>query len=123
MHLSPVYAAVFALFYCGLSVRTLLLRGRLKIAVGDGGDQRMLRATRVHGNFAEYVPMTLLLVFMFELDGGSAGWVHALCGVLLVGRISHAYGIAQDDEDLRFRVFGMASTFTSMVGAALLILV
>lgn len=123
MHLTPVYAALFALFYSALSVRALRLRGRLKIALGDGGDKRLLRATRVHGNFAEYVPMTLLLIFMFELDGGSAGWIHALCAVLLVGRVSHAYGVAQVDEDFRFRVFGMASTFTSMVGAALLILV
>ena len=53
MHLTPVYAALFALFYSALSVRALRLRGRLKIALGDGGDKRLLRATRVHGNFAE----------------------------------------------------------------------
>jgi hypothetical protein len=117
-HVTPFYAALFGLLFFALSVRTLRLRGRLKIGVGDAGNPEMLRAMRVHANFAEYVPLTLLLVFMLEAEGGRAVLLHALCLFLLAGRLSHAYGVRQLREDLRFRVFGMASTFTALVGAS-----
>ena len=48
MHVLPVYAALFALLYVGLSVRTLNLRRTLRIAIGDSGNEMMLRAMRVH---------------------------------------------------------------------------
>ena len=56
-----LYAALLAVIFVALSVRTLLLRRRLGIAIGDGDDPRMLRAMRAHANFAEYVPFSLLL--------------------------------------------------------------
>jgi uncharacterized membrane protein YecN with MAPEG domain len=48
-----MYAALLALLFIALSVRTLRLRATLRIAIGDGGNERLLRASRVHGNFAE----------------------------------------------------------------------
>lgn len=54
MPLVAPYAAVLGLLFAALSVRTLLLRRRLRVALGDGGDERLLRAMRVHANFAEY---------------------------------------------------------------------
>jgi uncharacterized membrane protein YecN with MAPEG domain len=121
-HITPLYAALFALLFFAVSVRTILLRRRLKIAVGDGGQPQMLRAMRVHSNFAEYVPLTLLLVLMLEWQGGHAALIHAFCLVLLVGRLSHAVGVSQVAENYRYRVFGMGSTFTAMVGSAACIL-
>ena len=118
MHITPLYASVLALLFFALSVRTVLLRRTLRIAVGDGGHPQMLRAMRVHSNFAEYVPLTLLLVLMLEWQGGHAGLIHGLCLVLLVGRLSHALGVSRVAEDYRYRVLGMGSTFTAMVGAA-----
>jgi uncharacterized membrane protein YecN with MAPEG domain len=118
MHVTPLYAAIFGLLFFALSVRTLRLRSRLKIGVGDAGNPEMLRAMRVHANFAEYVPFSLLLIFMLEAEGARAVLVHALCAVLLVGRLVHAYGVSKLKEDYRFRVFGMASTFTALVGAS-----
>jgi uncharacterized membrane protein YecN with MAPEG domain len=47
-----------------LSVRTVRMRRHLKIAIGDAGNHAMLRAMRVHSNSAEYVPLTLLLIFL-----------------------------------------------------------
>ena len=117
------YAAALALMFAALSFRTLGLRRRLKIAVGDGDDQRMLRAMRVHSNFAEYVPLTLLLVFFVESQGGPRLLCHALCGCLLVGRIIHAYGLSQVNEDHRLRVTGMAMTFTPLMTSAVYLLV
>lgn len=122
MQIVPVYAAILALLLVLLSVRTLLTRRRLKIAIGDSGDQQMLRAIRVHANFVEYVPMALLLLFLLETGGASTTIVHLLCGCLLLGRLSHAFGVSQQKENYRFRVFGMALTFTAILGSAMRLL-
>ncbi len=122
MSVTPLYAAVLALMFVALSVRTLRLRRKLRIAVGDKGDEQMLRAMRVHANFAEYVPLSLLLIYMFEVRSGTSVLIHALCVCLIVGRFSHAYGVSRVDEDYRYRVFGMSMTFTALVVSALGIL-
>ncbi len=118
MLIVSAYASLLALLFVGLSVRTLRLRRSLRIAIGDAGNQRMLRAMRVHSNFAEYVPLALLLIFFVERAGAPVLLVHALCLCLLVGRLVHAIGVSQVDEDYRLRVFGMAMTFTTLVGSA-----
>ena len=123
VHVLPAYAALFALFFVVLSVRTLRLRHQLRIAVGDKGDERMLRAMRVHSNFAEYVPITLLLLLMVEMQGGSATMIHGYCIALLAGRMAHAYGVSQVKENFRFRVFGMALTLAILVSSAITLLV
>lgn len=122
MYVTPLYAAVLGLMFVALSVRTLRLRRQLRIAVGDKGDQQMLRSMRVHANFAEYVPLSLLLIYMFEARSGTTVLIHALCVCLIVGRFSHAYGVSRVAEDYRYRVFGMSMTFTALAGAALGIL-
>ena len=121
--ITPLYAALLALLFVVLSVRTLRLRRALRIPVGDAGDQLMLRTMRVHANFAEYTPYALLLIFMLELYGGHHWLVHGLCICLVVGRISHAFGVGRISENFRYRVFGMAMTFTALVGAAAGVLV
>lgn len=113
-HVLPFYAALFALFFIVISVRTLRLRRRLGITIGDSGDERMLRAMRVHSNFAEYVPFTLLLVLLAEIQGASSLLLHGVCLGLLAGRVSHAFGVSQTNENYRYRVFGMALTFTAI---------
>ena len=118
MHITPFYAAILGLLFFVLSVRTLRLRRKLKIAIGDAGNQQLLRAMRVHSNFAEYVPLALLLIFLLESDGAHYALVHALCIFLLLGRLSHAYGVSKIAEDYKYRVFGMALTFTTLVGSA-----
>ena len=102
----------------GLSLRTLRMRRRLKIAIGDAGNQAMLRAMRVHSNFAEYVPLSLLLLYFAETSGANPGFVHLLALCLLAGRLAHAFGVSQVDENYRFRVFGMTMTFATLVSAA-----
>lgn len=110
----PAYAALLALFYVALSIRTLRLRRQLRIAVGDGGNPAMLRAMRVHANFAEYVPLGLILLHFVERQGAQALLLHGLCLCLLLGRIAHAYGVSQPAENFSFRVTGMALTFTTI---------
>jgi uncharacterized protein len=119
MPITPFYAALLAIMFIFLSVRTLRTRRALKIAVGDNGNQQMLRTMRVHANFAEYTPIALILIYFFEALGGLAWLVHIFCLCLFAGRISHAYGVSQLNETYKFRVFGTAMTFTAILSAVI----
>ena len=121
--ITPIFAAVLSFIFIFLSVRTLRLRRRLKIAVGDSGNLEMLRAVRAHGNFSEYVPLTLLLIYFVEQAQAHSWLVYALGGVLTLGRLSHSYGLSQLNETFFFRVFGMACTFSTIGTSALYLLV
>lgn len=119
MFIAPFYAAILGLLFADLSVRTLKTRRSLKIAIGDAGNQQMLRVMRVHANFAEYAPISLLLIYLFESQGAYKVLIHLLCLCLVAGRFAHAYGVSQATENYKFRVFGMAMTFTAIVTSAL----
>ena len=114
----PIYAAVFAIFFVVLSIRTIRQRRKLKIGLGDSGNNDMQRAMRVHANFAEYVPLSLLMIYLVEQSGVYAWFLHALCLSLLAGRLSHAYGVSQAKENYRFRVMGMTLTLTTLIACA-----
>jgi len=121
--ITPFYAAIIALLFVGLSVRTLLLRRRAGIAIGPGEDQKLARAIRVHSNFSEYVPIALLLIFFLESYTNTEIWIHGLCVALIVGRLSHAYGVSQINENYRFRVFGMALTLGCIISTSTKLLI
>ncbi len=118
MNITFFYTAILAILFVVLSLRTIRLRRKLKISVGDAGNLHMLRAVRVHSNFSEYVPLSLLLIYFVEMKTTSAIFVHALGFSLLFGRIVHAFGLGQVEEDFRFRVFGMAITLTVILSCA-----
>ncbi|MBC7779208.1 MAG: MAPEG family protein [Proteobacteria bacterium] len=115
---TALYAALLGWMFVYLSVRTLRLRRTLRIGIGDAGNEQMLRAMRVHSNFAEYVPLSLLLIYLAELHGAPSAAVHAVGLCLLAGRASHAVGVSRAPEDYRFRVFGMAMTLTAIIVAS-----
>lgn len=117
--MTPIYAAIFGFVFVALSFRTLLLRRRLGVAIGDGDQPILTRAVRVHSNFAEYVPLSLILVCFLETQAELSPWIHVLCSTLLVGRITHAFGVSQVAENYRYRVIGMALTFTVIISASI----
>ena len=123
MLFTPIYAAILGLGFVGLSFLTLRLRRQNKIALGDGGNPQLLRAIRVHSNFAEYVPIALILIYMTESIGPPIYLIHFLGISLLIGRLSHAWGVSQENEDFKFRVFGMIVTFNAIIVSSLYILV
>ena len=116
----PIYAGLLAVFYCGLTVRTIRLRRIYKVALGYGSSPQLEKAMRVHGNFAEYVPLALILLTFLELQQ-TAGWLLHAGGIFLVlGRVLHAYGVSQFKENFRFRIAGMVQTLTVVVVAGLI---
>lgn len=119
MKVIPIYAALLALFYVYLSARTIGVRRKAKISIGDGGDDAMLRAMRMHANFSEYTPTALILLAFIDLQGGPFWLLHSLGVLLLLARLSHAYGISSIQAPGKFRVGGMVVTLTTIVISAL----
>jgi uncharacterized membrane protein YecN with MAPEG domain len=117
--ITPLYAALIALIFVVLSFRALLLRRRLGIAIGTGEDPLLARAIRVHSNFAEYVPIALILIFFVEIRTTANLLIHGLCIALIIGRIVHAYGVSQVEENYSFRVSGMVLTLGCIIFASL----
>lgn len=57
-----------------------------------------------------------------ELGNPPPLFLHGLGVTLLLGRLLHAWGVSQVDENYAFRVAGMAMTFATIMTSALLIL-
>ncbi len=114
----PIYASIFAVMLVALSLRVAKTRGDVRVPIGDGGNRILLRRIRVQGNFTEYVPMALVLFTFVEMQGWPRWSVHGLCLVLLAARLLHAYGIAQEPEDIRLRATGMSTTAVLLIAAA-----
>lgn len=122
MPATPFYAALLALIFIALSIRTIRLRRRYRVGVGDGNHAELQRAARVHANFAEYVPLALLLIYFAETGGGPSLLIHILAIALLCGRLLHAWGVSQVRENYRYRTVGMVMTFSVIISASLSLL-
>jgi uncharacterized membrane protein YecN with MAPEG domain len=61
MFVTPLYAGLLALWFLLLSGRVVNLRRR-GIVFGDNGKVDVIRVVRAQANFAEYVPLALLLM-------------------------------------------------------------
>lgn len=122
LHIIPLYAAAFGLFYVALSAYVVAGRYKNRVLLGTGDSDDMLQRVRVHGNFAEYVPFALLLLAFAEGQGTDTVVLHALCVLLAVSRLAHIAGIRRGKPNL-FRAAGMVGTFTVFTATALLILI
>ena len=55
--ITAVYAGILALMLVMLGILVVKNRYRAKVGLFDGGDEQLGQAIRVHGNFAEYLPV------------------------------------------------------------------
>jgi uncharacterized membrane protein YecN with MAPEG domain len=118
MKIVSLYTSLLLIFYFILSINTIRKRRKTKISIGHFENPEMLRAIRAHSNFVEYVPLNLFAIYLVESHGASPLFVHFLGFSTFFGRLLHAYGISQNNENFKFRVTGMALTFTALLSAA-----
>jgi uncharacterized membrane protein YecN with MAPEG domain len=85
-------------------------RGRMKVSVGDGGSKELLLAMRRHANFVEYVPLAVIMIALLEINGVGARAIHVLGAVLVLARLSHAFGIKADSMTTPGRMVGAVGT-------------
>jgi len=111
MQITLFYAGLLAIWFLVLSVRVIRMRGTAKINLGDGGNEAMLRRIRGHGNFAEYVPLALVLMAMLELGGLQKTVLHALGATLLTARLLHGIAFSFTQKWFVGRFLGTLATF------------
>ena len=118
MSITPFYAGVLALLFFLLSIRVIRMRGT-GISLGDGGNPIMLRRIRGHANFAEYVPLILLMMGFLEVSHFPAYLLHGLGIVLVVGRLLHGFALSFTEKFFLGRFLGTVLTFTALNVSAL----
>ena len=115
--LTSVIASFFTLFYLFLSMRIGYLRGSPVMKLIFKMDKKVLenkleRNVRAHGNFSEYVPLFLILLFLTEhLEIITFSYLIILCFIFLYGRIAHAVCFAFFDYNPFLRISGMLCTY------------
>ena len=95
--------AVLTLIFLGLGINVTRHRISTRISLGDGsqnysmGDEksapRLFVASRSLANFAEYVPLSLMLLLIIETVGAPHWAVATLAAMLVVGRLMHLIGM------------------------------
>ncbi|MGL4543362.1 MAG: MAPEG family protein [Polymorphobacter sp.] len=113
MQTTLLTAGLLGLIFLVLSGRVIKVRGSAKVSLGDGGDQTLLSRIRAHANFAEYVPLLLILLGLIEYINDTNMLVQGLGALIVVARLSHAIGMARHGANL-FRVIGAVGTLTAL---------
>lgn len=107
-------AASFTLLNIWLGGRIAALRKELRVSVGDGGQEPLLRRMRAQANFIENAPFVLILLGGLELSGASRAGLAAIALIFIFARILHPIGM-DGGERQRFRMFGMmGSSFATL---------
>ena len=118
--ITSLIASALTLLFVKLSMAVIKLRGKNKVGLGSGGHDDLERAIRAQGNFAEYVPIALILIGCLELNG-APWWLVAIPGItLIIGRLFHAKGINTPPPDFSDRVLGMKITFGTLITLVIL---
>ena len=108
-------AGAAAILHVWLSLRVSGLRRRMKIAVGDAGNEAMMRRMRAHANFAENMPLLLILVAALELATGGNLWLWGAAILFVLARIAHAFGMDRPGAN-PLRVVGISVSWLVLLG-------
>jgi hypothetical protein len=121
MFVTPLYAGLLTLWFLVLSVRVVNLR-RHGLVFGDNGDADVIRVVRAQANFAEYVPLALLMMGFLEASHYSIYLLHLLGLTLLAARLVHGFGLSFGWGVRSMRVLGATLTMVVLLVEALLCL-
>jgi len=115
LFITSIIAAILTIILIKLSLAVIGLRRKNKVGLGSGGHEDLERAIRAQANFAEYVPLGIILIACLELNR-APWWLVLLPGIaLIIGRLTHAKGMNTPPPDFSKRVLGMKFTFFTLI--------
>ncbi len=120
--ITPLFAAAMALMFVMLCINVIRFRFKERISLGDGGLKELNVAIRIQGNFVEYVPLTLFLMWILESLDLSPSRVFWAGAVLLIARVLHVIGMMYPRQFLVLRQIGVVMSLGLIIWLALAIL-
>ncbi|WP_162651495.1 MAPEG family protein [Lentilitoribacter sp. Alg239-R112] len=117
VEITPLYGALTAILMAILSTRAGLMRGKYKIALGDGGNKELALNIRRFGNLSEYAAMVIVLMLLMELNGASAKMLHTYGSIFIALRLIHPIVLFSDMPPPKWKMLGR---FISAGGTAIL---
>jgi uncharacterized membrane protein YecN with MAPEG domain len=118
--ITALYAGILALIFVALGINVTRHRVKLRVSIGDGGNPEMLRMIRVHANAAEYIPFAVVLMALYELNGGWHLALHIIGIALIVGRALQSWNMWTTEKAGLGRQMGQSLTWLSIIALALL---
>jgi len=118
--LTACYGAILALIIVALGINVTMHRVKLKVPLGDGGNPQMLRMIRLHGNAVEYIPLAIVLMAVYELNGGSHLALNIVGIALVAGRLIQTWGMWATSTTTPGRQIGQSLTWLSVAALAVL---
>ena len=110
-------AAAAAILNIWLGIRIGQLRTSLKISIGDGGNEQVIRRMRAQSNFIENAPLVLVLIGAIELARPGNMILAAIAAIFIVGRVLH--GLGMDGGSFAIgRMIGTLSSLLILLGLA-----
>ena len=85
--------AICAIMLLITAVDTVRQRVRIGAAFGDKDDQKLISASRSHGNLAEHAPIVILLLAFLEMSRAYHMGLMAIGALFLAGRVAHIVGL------------------------------
>ena len=116
--ITAAYAAVLAILVVALGINVTMHRVKLQVPLGDGGNTQMLRMIRLHGNAAEYIPLAVVLMLIYEVNGGMHIVLHGAGIALIIGRLLQTWGMWSTERPGFGRRTGQTLTWLSIAALA-----
>ena len=91
--ITAITALICAILLLLTAIDTVRQRMRAKIAFGDGGDAKIISASRSHANLAEHAPIVIIMIGLLEQAHAHHLILSAVAGFFLLGRVAHVFGL------------------------------
>ncbi len=65
--ITMITTGILGLLFLWHASRIIKVRASLKLGLGDGGEESMVRKIRTHPNFAEYTPLPLVVLLLLQI--------------------------------------------------------
>ncbi len=120
MNLFGIYHGLSVLLIVVLALNISRLSIAEKVANGDGGNKKIIKAVRAHMNSLEHIlPFTLLLYFLYA-QSISVLMITALSFGFLAIRILHSYSMLSSKFKLR-QITAALTYFFEFIGCVLVV--
>lgn len=113
--ITALYGALTGFLLLYLAYGVVQHRQRHKAGLGHSQPD-ILISGRIHANAAEYIPITLILLSLAELNGAPNMLLHGIGVWFLISRMLHAWGFKKSKGGSHFaRYWGVVITFMCII--------